>query len=270
MKAQILELLSEHGVFAEPEVIDYLAARDTPVEYCEKLLRAEEEPPLFLNMDTVKELEAVLERKLKGEPKDEPSSIDEKGQPIGKMSAIHDEQPVPPLVPKEAPRPTPARPPVLPKDPKTELDGPRKSVYGLLAPEFKPMALQFDADIRVLQDITGNSTCEGDIKDFTSYFKSRYQKIRKLLRARPELRSSPSIEYIKDKKQKGELKVIGLVSDVRTAKWGGIILKIEDDTAEMDATVGKDEYVVKDEVVGLIGKLDEKHMSVRVKTLVRP
>jgi DNA polymerase II small subunit len=270
MKARILELLSEHGVFAEPEVIDYLAARETPVEYCEKLLRAEEEPPLFLNMDTVKELETVLERKTKGEPKDEPSNIDEKGRPIGKMSAIHDEQPAPPSVLKEPLRPASSGPPVLPREPKEELVGHRKSVYNLLAPEFKPTALQFEADIRVLQDITGNSTCEGDIKDFTSYFKSRYHKIRKLLRARPEFRSSASIEYIKDKKQKGELKVVGLVSDVRTAKWGGIIVKIEDDTAEMDATLGKDEFVVKDEVLGLIGKLDEKYLSVRVKTIVRP
>jgi DNA polymerase II small subunit len=270
MKARILELLSEHGVFAEPEVIDYLAARETPVEYCEKLLRAEEEPPLFLNMDTVKELETVLERKTKGEPKEEPSAVDEKGRQLGKISAIHDKHPGPPSAPKELPRPAPLGLPLPSRTTAEEPGAHTKSVYSLLAPEFKPAAIQFDADIRILQDITGNSTCEGDIKDFTSYFKSRYNKIRKLLRARPELRSSPSIEYIKDKKQKGELKVIGIVSDVRTAKWGGIILKIEDDTAEMDATLGKDEFVVKDEVIGLIGKFDEKHMSVRVKTLVRP
>jgi DNA polymerase II small subunit len=270
MKAKILELLSEHGVFAEPEVIDYLAARDSPLDYCTRILKAEEEPPLFLNMETVKLLEEVL-RKRSGErsPEDEPSGLDEKGQPLARTSNIMSSPATASTQPEleakatttapEAPKTTAEEPVILPRP-----------GLGLLAPGFRPMALDLEADIRVLQDITNNSTCEGDIKDFTSYFKSRFNKVRRLLKARAEFRSVASISYIKENKQKGEIKVVGMVSEVRTAPWGGIIIKVEDDTAEMDATLGKDEFVVKDEVLGLVGKLDENRMSLRVKSIIRP
>ena len=272
MKARLLELLSEHGVFAEPEVIDYLAARDSPVDYCNQLLRAEAEPPLFLNMEMVKHLEDALLRRSQAPTKEEPSGTDDKGLPLARASIISESPdtqlgPLPSKAattvgPPPAFRPSQRSSDALPEKERTSL--------GLLAPGFEPQAMRFDGDIRVLKDITGNSTCVGEMSDFTFYFKSRYQKIRRLLKSRSEFRSSASIEYIKDKKQKGEIKVVGMVSDVRSAPWGGIIIKIEDDTAEMDATLGKDEFVVKDEVLGLIGKLDEKYMSVRVKTIVRP
>jgi len=260
-----LELLSEHGVFAEPEVVDYLAVRESPLEYCERLLRAEEEPPLFLNMEVLNHLEEVL-RKKEGErsPDDEPSGLNAKGAPVAMVSTVAEP---PSLGPgPEAPQPRSEAqanaPPAAAQSVGTPL--------GLLASDFRPRAMGIDADIKVLQDITNNSTCEGDLNDFTLFFKSRFMKMRRLLRQRSEFRSVASIQYILDNKQKGDLKVVGMVSDVRTAPWGGIIIKIEDDTAEMDATLGKDEYVVKDEVLGLQGKLDEKHMSLRVKSIVRP
>jgi len=259
MKARILELLSEHGVFAEPDVVDYLAARDSPLEHCERLLRAEGEPPLFLNMETVSHLEEVLRRKA-GERSadDEPSGLNAEGTPVATASIIAG----PPAQASPPRSQAPAEPSVS-----TRPAGPS---LGLMASDFRPRAMELEADIKVLQDITNNSTCVGELKDFTDYFKNRFMKIRRLLKQRPEFRSVASIQYIKDNNQKGDIKVVGMVSDVRTAKWGGIIIKIEDDTAEMDATLGKDEFVVKDEVIGLQGKLDEKYKSLRVKTIVRP
>jgi len=272
MKSRILELLSEHGVFADPEVVDYLVARESPLEFCELLLRAEEEPPLFMNMEVVSHLEEVLRRKT-GErsPDDEPSELDATGTPVATMSSIAD--PPTPVSIGPAPSSSATTPSLQPTAPVEALPGvarPQGASLGLLAQDFRPKAMEIDAEIKILKDVTNNSTSKGDLKNFTAYFKSRFFKVRRLLKARSEFRSMASIEYIKDKKQKGEIKVVGMVSDVRTAPWGGIIIKVEDDTAEMDATLGKDMFVVKDEVLGLIGKIDEKYMSLRVKTVIRP
>jgi len=40
-----------------------------------------------------------------------------------------------------------------------------------------------DPDVRILRDITGHSTCEGTLADFTRYFRHRFQVLRNMLRS---------------------------------------------------------------------------------------
>lgn len=244
VKDRILALLSEHGVFADPEVVDYIATVDSPEDFCRRLLRAEDEPPLFLDMAVLKQLEDTVRRGSTKAEKAPPTRSPPEAEPEKMTEDIEGEAP------------------------------PRTAGKGLMAPGFEPFAENIEPRVHVIKDITNRSTCEGTLKDFNVYFKNRYQKLKKLLRNRLEMRSSTSIEYAKDKNLAGEVKVIGIVSEVRTAPWGGVIIRVEDDTGEITATLGKDETAIKDEVVGLVGKLDDKGgrfgTRLRCKTLVRP
>jgi len=238
VKDEIIELLTEHGVFAEPEVVDHLAEQQDPLKYCEELLSIEDEPPLFLNLEVLGQLEDTLNRK---RHETEPAGSDL--EPIEEMEGLADteEGETLPLTGK-----------------------------GLLASDFDPLVMDIQPEVEVIRDITNRSTCEGDIKDFTHYFMNRYHKLKKLLRNRIEMKSTTSIEYLKEKKLSGEVKVIGMVSEVRSVSWGGLVLTVEDDTAEVKAIYGAEEPVVKDEIIGLIGKYDERKKLIRCKSIVRP
>lgn len=268
MKQRIVNILSEHGVMADPEVVDHLAKAENPLEHLDLLLKAEEEPPLFLTMDVLQQLEEALVRKMEEARRTTQAGLKrfEEGEPDhvslegdgGEGAPEGGDAAAPPATtgtgPGEGPVITPGT--------------------GLLAPDFSPTVTDIAPEIKVIQDITNRSTCEGELSDFVRYFKSRYNKLKKMLRNRLEMRSSTSIEYLKDKRLPGEVKVIGMVSEVRTAPWGGVIITVEDDTSDIKAVLGKEETVVNDEVVGLVGKFEEAtgkwESRLKCKTLVRP
>src|SRR5256886_9864813 len=50
-----------------------------------------------------------------------------------------------------------------------------------------------EPDVRILRDITGRSTCEGTLADFTRYFRHRFHVLRNMVRARRELGGAQDI-----------------------------------------------------------------------------
>src|SRR3989441_2284161 len=71
-----------------------------------------------------------------------------------------------------------------------------------------------DPDVRILRDITGHSTCEGTLADFTRYFRHRFQVLRNMLRSRHDLAGAQ--EIAKARRSTREVRIIGIVADVRT------------------------------------------------------
>src|SRR3972149_6022390 len=111
-------------------------------------------------------------------------------------------------------------------------------------------------DIKVLRDITGQSTCEGTIEDFTRYFRHRFQTLGSMLRSRRQLR------------------IVGMVSEVRTTKNGHRILDIEDEVDRASVLLPADsplasEVVVSDEVLGVVGTVNDRGLLI-AQSLVRP
>jgi DNA polymerase II small subunit len=114
-------------------------------------------------------------------------------------------------------------------------------------------------EVKVELDITGESTCEGTIEDFTKLFRDRYNRIRRLFRSRREMVGAVSIA---DLDPGDDRKVIGLVKDVKTTKNGHRILELEDDTGETvvlapeeeDRLIELADTILEDEVVGIVGK----------------
>ncbi|MET1124615.1 MAG: DNA-directed DNA polymerase II small subunit [Archaeoglobaceae archaeon] len=115
-----------------------------------------------------------------------------------------------------------------------------------------------EAKVKILKDVTGNSLCEGKIEDFLMYFRSRYEKLSAILKAR--VAATPIAQL---GRLRGEsVTVIGMVNDVReTAK--GYFIELEDPTGVVGCVAtGKvaeiTERLLGDEVVAVSGTLREK------------
>src|SRR6059036_3730927 len=121
-----------------------------------------------------------------------------------------------------------------------------------------------DPDVRILRDITGHSTCEGTLADFTRYFRHRFQVLRNLLRSRRELAGAQDIA--KARRSTREVRIIGMVADIRTTKNGHRIIEIED---ELERIAVAQESVVSDEVLGVVGTVNAKGLVIAA-SLVRP
>jgi DNA polymerase II small subunit len=128
------------------------------------------------------------------------------------------------------------------------------------------------AEVRVLRDITGRSTCEGTLEDFTRYFRNRFKVLGAMLRSRRELGGAQDIS--KARRSTREVRVIGIVSDIRTTKNGHRILELEDDTDRIPALIPADsplagETVVADQVIGVVGTVNDRGLLI-AQALVQP
>src|SRR5438128_6250075 len=127
-------------------------------------------------------------------------------------------------------------------------------------------------DVRILRDITGRSTCEGTLEDFTRYFRHRFQVLRGMLRQRRELAGAQDIA--KARRSTREVRIIGMVADIRTTKNGHRIIEIEDELERIAVLLPAEsavaqEPVVSDEVLGVVGTVNAKGLVIAA-SLVRP
>lgn len=134
---------------------------------------------------------------------------------------------------------------------------------------YKPLSKEYEADLKIVnKDISRESTSTGDLEDFVKNFKSRYDKIHKILRSRGD-NSAVEIEKVK-KKKKDNVKVIGLVTDKRSTKNGHVFLEIEDPTGLIKALIPKNnEEIIKesdnmlhDEVIAFEGKMSNNNLFI--------
>jgi len=130
-------------------------------------------------------------------------------------------------------------------------------------------------DIEVLNgsDVTGNSTCEGDISDFTAYFRSRYDILGRIISRRRDFGMSMSIAKAMNLDR--DVRVIGMVYDVSVTKNGHIILTLEDNESNCKVFISKDsplagETFVSDEVIGIAGKPNGRRDLLIANEIFRP
>lgn len=143
---------------------------------------------------------------------------------------------------------------------------------------FTPPAEQQTGDIRIIKDVTQNITSTGSIQDFVSYFRDRYSRTKSMLRERPAISGSIPIKSLNNLKNSDEIKFVGMVSDIRITKNGHYMLTFEDDTGTIDALAPKgDEKIfsiagtlLKDEVVGVIGRFSSKRDLFIARDILRP
>jgi len=111
-----------------------------------------------------------------------------------------------------------------------------------------------------------DETKKREIKDFVEYYNKRFEALRDILRQRREMINITSINKLLSKKDKAEVCVIGIVSEIRKTKNGHIMLTLEDKTGTINVLVNKNREdllelandVVLDEVIGITGSISDK------------
>ncbi|KAF5086422.1 DNA polymerase alpha/epsilon subunit B [anaerobic digester metagenome] len=114
-------------------------------------------------------------------------------------------------------------------------------------------------DFHVIKDASKKSYTSGEIKDFSAYFNSRFQKIKGILNKKVELKESYPIKDLVN--MNDNVKIIGMVNDIRTTKNNHKIMELEDETGYTNVLIHNDnqklfeatDKIVRDEVIGITG-----------------
>lgn len=129
-------------------------------------------------------------------------------------------------------------------------------------------------EMKVLKDITGDSTCVGNVIDFAKLFNDRFATLRKMLARRREL--SGLVSIAKAKRVQRDVRFVGMVNDVRSTKHGHVMLELEDEEDKVQVLVMKTTSraflgsFVNDEVLGVAGSFSKDGEIVVAKDLIRP
>ncbi len=134
--------------------------------------------------------------------------------------------------------------------------------------------LKKDLDLQIVpgSDITGQSTCVGNIKEFQGYFLSRYEILRKVIQNRGDFQRALPITKVMEYSR--EASIIGMIYEKKTTKNGHTILEVEDSTGSCHVLISKtspliNEVFVNDEVIGIAGKSNGKDLFIADK-IYRP
>jgi DNA polymerase II small subunit len=131
---------------------------------------------------------------------------------------------------------------------------------------FRPAAAEIDANYSVSKNVVEKS--EGNVGAFVSYFRSRLNKLRKMLEYRSNVTGLvASIDGLKSYTDGREVTIVGIITSVTATKKGNIMAIMEDETSEarvifVNGAYGssKDAFdragtLVNDEVIAVKGKI---------------
>lgn len=118
---------------------------------------------------------------------------------------------------------------------KTSIYGRSKSTLG-----FTPIAKDYDLSYEIMKDPSSKLYTDGSYQDFYDLTLDKFNKLRKLMRKRPEVLSANNINNILRLTNKVEVSVIGLVKMIRKTKNGNYFLVLEDVTGLINVIIRKD------------------------------
>jgi DNA polymerase II small subunit len=273
----IIKTFSEHGTFVQKETLDYILSKDEPYDYMSFITKNLKEFPLVLTLEHVKQIEqSSIAQDF---PKIDVDSNEIKKIQTKMLSAIYGGE----LTHKK------------PKEIEFEFDDPDKEDEIKLPEEkseeyvpkiiqikkvkgWRPKAKDYDPEINIIKDVTGNSNCEGTTKDFTKLFRDRYNSLRKIIRN--QRREIANAIPIKKSLRSGlkEINIVGIVKEVRTTTNGHRLIEIEDETDVATCIALKNtrdilmlaNEIVLDEIVGIRGQLSRNGDLVVIQNIVYP
>ena len=259
----IIQLFSAHGTLIQPDTLEYLLSKNNPEQFSEDIANNITNYPLILTVNHVKEAEQQLISQTTIEPPNPEISmpIKENSKDYGELNI----QKQLGLIPEQEIKST-----------QIPVNTIKEPIYS--TSNWHPDAKDYDSDIKIIKDISGNSICEGKTTDFAKLFADRFDLLRNILRSqRRELAHVIPIKRVK-KSGMDEIQLIGIVEDYRTTKNGHIFLKLEDDTDSINTIILKSnreafplaEDLILDEIIGLIGKLSKNGDLFIVDNIIYP
>ena len=274
----IIKSFSDHGTFVQPDTLDYILSKDDPKEFTSFITKNLKEFPLILTLDQIKNIEQL--KKVEETPKPPPSPIGIKEIQTRMLSELfrgETQFDTSEEIELEYDDPDKEDQIKLPDEEPHKEAVPQiidiKKVKG-----WKPKANEYDSEISIIKDVTGNSDCEGTTSDFTKLFLNRYSSLRKILKnQRRELANVIPIERIK-KSGIQDIQIIGIVKDVRTTTNGHRLIELEDETDIATCIALKTNHeilqmaneVVPDEIVGIRGRLSKNGDLIVIHSVVYP
>lgn len=275
----ILKTFSDHGTFVQPDALKYILSKENPPTFTQFILDTLQECPLILTLEQIKTIEHT------DKPEQLPPSpklvLDNKELQTKILSTIYGNRVTIPSPLDET---------------DGEYDDPDKEDQIDLPPEeqekaisiptidikkvkgWKPKARDYESEVQIIKDITGNSTCEGTTSDFTKLFVNRYHSLRKILQTqRRELVNVIPINRIKRNGVK-EVQIVGIVKGIKTTVNGHRLIELEDETGVQPAIALKTDRetlflaqeVLLDEVIGIRGQLSKNGDLLIVHSIVFP
>jgi DNA polymerase II small subunit len=273
----IIKTFSEHGTFVQQDTLDYILSKDKPDEYTTFITKNLKEFPLVLTLEHIKQIEQTsLSQEI---PKISVDSNEIKKIQTKMLSTIYGgeiKNKNTEEIEFEYDDPDKDDQIKLPEE-KMEESVPQiieiKKVKG-----WKPKARDYDPEINIIKDVTGNSNCEGTTNDFTKLFRDRYNALRKIIRyQRREIANAIPINKSLKSGLK-EINIVGIVKEVRTTTNGHRLIEIEDETGVATCIALKNNHdllqlaneIVLDEIVGVRGQISRNGDLVVIQNIVYP
>jgi DNA polymerase II small subunit len=259
MKKRVIELLTSHGTLVSPETVEYILTKPKPEEYINEVLNNLSELPLFLTMEQLKQLELELAT----------SSRDAKARPDTESAPSTSPSS---LMTPEPPQASETLEPKATEDTSSPITSSGEIIKSNLKTS-RPMASDIDSNVKVIKDVTGQSTSEGSINDFVKYFRTRFETLRRILQhQRREVMGSINISRLRN--QSGPVKFIGMITEVHDTKHGHKILELEDESDSIPVLINNSSPLISmsfvtDEVVCIIGKMGKNDL-VYAEDIIRP
>lgn len=274
----IIKSFSEHGTFVQPDTLDYILSKDDPKEFTSFLTKNLKEFPLVLTVDHIKDIEQLTKaEEIPKSPVNPPEMTELKTKMLSEIFSGEMPYKTSEEIELEYDDPDKEDQIKLPEEVPQEEALPQvidiKKVKG-----WKPKAKEYDPEINIIKDVTGNSVCEGTTNDFTKLFVDRYSSLRKILRnQRRELANAIPINRIKKSGVK-DIQIVGIVKDVRTTTNGHRLIELEDETDIVTCIALKNHRetlqmaneVVLDEIVGIRGQLSKNGDLIVIRSVVYP
>lgn len=132
-------------------------------------------------------------------------------------------------------------------------------------------------EIKIIHDITGNSTCTGELGDFVVYFNDRYSRLKSILSRRREAIGFMDIARVE--KRGGKAKVIAILGDISESKGGYKFLTLEDPSGRIKGLINPnspayEKDLLEDEVVLITGEVGKKKgnydSTIFIEDIIRP
>jgi DNA polymerase II small subunit len=142
---------------------------------------------------------------------------------------------------------------------------------------WKPEAKEYESEIKILKDVTGNSNCEGTTDDFAKLFRNRYDILKKFIRSqRREVVNVVPIGRIN--KNLSDVQLIGIVKSIKTTVNGHKCIELEDETGSTILIALKTNAeafsyaaeVIVDEIIGVSGKFSKNGDLIIIQNIVFP
>ena len=283
---KILLKFAKKGINLSPEAYDKVMKADNPLDFASNLIvklksdKFTSKDLVCVSGETIDEITGVKEE-LENDnqdtlikPKEEnEKTVDKTPQPAKKVSDAKAQPPK--KVMDEKPKSlgnkeVEAKKPDSIDDLKKQSDEPEHYVNEAIekaSETIKDTKIKFkrneqktnvEYDFKIIQDTSKKSYTSGELENLISYFKSRYEKLAKILSRRPDLRNYTKIADIDDGMD--SLSLILMVREIRSSKNGHKIVEFEDDTGNIsilfsnknEELFAEAEKLVRDEVVGVI------------------